>query len=320
MLDKAVFFSKVVERGTISSAAKDIGVSISTGSRWLQELEYELKTTLLTRTTRSVKLTESGEAFYKELSVATKHIEQLFLKVKNTDNTMSGIIRIASTPLFAHRFLSQIVGEFLAIHPEITFQINETAFIDDIASDVDLSIKALATYRGLTEKDSSLVKRLLLRYPLVTVCAPSYIQRYGSPQTPNELRQHNCLYTSTLVGGNNWQFEKDGEMCPVPIAQTIEIENSEFIKVVAINGGGIAYLPEPLVMHELQNGTLTPILSKYTKSEFEMSLYYQPRRLIPKRITVFKDFLVKRTRELRYSTFDEAHDHIAGTALPCNAS
>lgn len=304
MLDKAVFFSKVVERGTISSAAKEIGISTSTGSRWLQELEFELKTTLIIRTTRAIKLTESGEAFYKEFSVATKHLEQLFSKVKNTDISMTGIIRVAATPLFAHRYLSKIIGEFLAVHPKITFQINETAFIDDIAYDVDLSIKALATYRGYTEKDSSLIKRLLVKFPLVTVCAPSYIEKYGYPQTPDELIKHNCLYTSTLVGGNHWQFEINGEISLVSIAQTVEIENSEFIKMVAINGGGITYLPEPLVINELNNGILVPVLSKYTKSEFEISLYYQPRKTMPKKIATFKDFLVKRTKELGYSTFD----------------
>lgn len=305
MLDKAVFFSKVVELGTLSVAAKELGISTSTGSRWLQELEIELNTTLLNRTTRQIQLTDSGTAFYKELSIAINQIEGLFFKVKNADDSMSGVIRVAATPIYTHKFLSQIIGEFLAMHPAVTFQVNETAFVDDVAKKVDLLIKALATYRGYTEKDSTLVKRLLLRFPLVTVCSPSYIERCGRPANPSELRHHNCLYTSTLVGGNNWQFESvKGEVSLVPISQTVEIENSEFVKAVASSGGGIAYLPEPLVKKEIEAGTLVPILKEYIKSEFELSVYYQPRRIMPKRVAVFKDYLVKRTKELRHTVFE----------------
>lgn len=115
---------------------------------------------------------------------------------------------------------------------------------------------------------------------------------------PEDLNRHNCLYASTLVGGNKWVFERDGEMTAVDIAQTVEVEDSQFIKTVAINGGGIGYLPLSLIEEELEQGVLVPILKEYTNSDFEFSLYYRPRRQMPVRCVNFKEYLIRRVREL----------------------
>jgi len=299
MLDKAAFFLDVVRSSSISKGAKKHNISTSTGSRWIQEMESELDTTLLVRNTRNVTLTDTGKLFFEEFSLISEQATKLITNVKTMENQMKGEIRIASTPLYSQRFLSGIIGEFLNLYPETTFKVIDTAFTGDYATQVDLTIRALATYRGHIERDSSLVKRLLLRYPLVTVCSPKYIEKYGKPTHPNQLINHNCLYTSTLVGGNQWLFEYNSEITTMKISQTVEIENSEFVKTVALSGGGIAYLPEDLVANEIREGHLMPILSSYTKSEFEFSLYFQPKHKLSARVMIFKEFLIKRTRELR---------------------
>lgn len=299
MLDKTVFFMHVVRYGSISEAAKEFNISAATGSRWLKELEEELNVPLLVSTTRKSEPTEAGMLLYERFNSAYQNIKDIYKEVETANNTDRGVITIASTPLFSRNFLSKIIGEYLFICPEISFRIEETPYVDEKKNDIDFYIRASATYRGHMEPDSLLIKKTLFSYPLVVCCSPSYITSYGKPNSPEELKDHNCIYTSTLVGGNRWQFEVDNDITTIEIAKTVEIENSEFLKSVALAGGGIAYLPLPLVKKELVSGELVSILNDYIKSKFEISLWFRSAKCMPTRCIKFKDFLVKRTNEIK---------------------
>lgn len=299
MLDKTVFFMHVVRCGSISEAAKEFHITAATGSRWLKELEEKLNVPLLISTTRKSQPTEAGMLLYERFHSAYLGIQDIYKEVETSNNTDRGVISIASTPLFSRNFLSKIIGEYLFICPEVSFRIEETAYVNEKNSDIDFYIRAGATYRGHMEPDSQLIKKALFSYPLVVCCSPSYIDSYGEPQSPEELKFHNCIYTSTLVGGNRWQFDVDGDITTIEIAKTVEIENSEFLKDVALAGGGIAYLPLPLVKKELERGELVSILDNYIKSKFEISLWFRSLKVMPSRSLKFKDFLVKRTLEIK---------------------
>ncbi|ANS85243.1 LysR family transcriptional regulator [Vibrio scophthalmi] len=298
MLDKIVYFLHVVRTGSFSLAAKQYGISASAGSRWIIELEESMGISLLKRSTRKVVPTQAGLRLFERFNQVNSEIDDIFTEIQNLGNDDRGIIRIASTPLFARDFLGQIVGEYLQQYPHVTFRILETAFDMDHLDEIDFAIRASAVYQGFQEKDSLLVKRSLLKYPLMACCSPEYINKYGQPEYPEDLRRHNCLYASTLVGGNKWVFERDGEMTTVNISQTVEVEDSQFIKTVALNGGGISYLPVRLIQDELDDGQLVQVLQQYTNSEFEFSLYYRPRRQMPMRCVNFKDYLIRRVREI----------------------
>ncbi len=298
MLDKIVYFLHVVRTGSFSLAAKQYGISASAGSRWIIELEDSMGASLLKRSTRKVIPTQAGLRLYERFNRVNHEIDEIVTEIQSLGNDDKGIIRIASTPLFSRNFLAQIVGEYLQQHPHITFRIIVTAHEVDHIDEVDFAIRAKAVYHGFQEEDSLLVKRPLLKYPLITCCSPQYIEKNGVPQEPEDLRRHNCLYASTLVGGNKWAFERDGEITTVTISQTVEIEDSQFIKTVALNGGGIGYLPVSLIKDELDSGELQPVLQEYTNSEFEFSLYYRPRKQMPARCANFKDYLVRRVKEM----------------------
>lgn len=298
MLDKIVYFLHVVRTGSFSLAAKQYGISASAGSRWIIELEDSVGASLLKRSTRKVIPTQAGLQLYERFNRVNHEIDEIVTEIQNLGNDDKGIIRIASTPLFSRNFLAQIVGEYLQQHSCITFRIMVTAQEVDHINEVDFAIRAKAVYKGFQEQDSLLVKRSLLKYPLMACCSPQYIEKNGTPQEPEDLRRHNCIYASTLVGGNKWAFERDGEVTTVTIAQTVEIEDSQFIKTVAVNGGGIGYLPVSLIKGELDSGELQPVLQEYTNSEFEFSLYYRPRKQMPARCANFKDYLVRRVKEM----------------------
>ena len=298
MLDKIVYFLHVVRTGSFSDAAKQYGISASAGSRWIIELEEKMGVNLLKRSTRKVVPTQAGERLFERFCHVNTEIDDILTEIQNLAFDNKGVIRIASTPLFAKKFLCRIVGEYLKMYPQVSFKIVETAYEADHINEVDFAIRAHASYQGYLDKDSLLVKRLLLKYPLTTCCAPSYIEQYSLPETPEDLKKHNCLYASTLVGGNRWVFERGGEFTAIEIAATVEVEDSEFLKSVALTGAGIAYLPSSLIEQELANGSLVPVLTDYSNSQFEFSLYFRPRKQMPTRCANFKDFLVKRVQEI----------------------
>ncbi|MGF1763631.1 LysR family transcriptional regulator [Aliivibrio kagoshimensis] len=298
MLDKIVYFMHVVRTGSFSAAATKYGISASAGSRWIIELEENMGVSLLKRSTRKVVTTQAGERLFARFDHVNNEIDDILTEIQNLGNDDRGVIRIACTPLFAKNFLSRIVGEYLNQYPYVSFRIVETAYDVDHIEEFDFSIRANATYQGYQEKDSLLVKRSLLKTPLKACCSPLYIERFSAPETPEDLKKHNCLYASTLVGGNKWVFERDGEFTTVDIAQTVEVEDSEFLKTVALTGAGIANLPIHLIEQELENGQLIPVLDDYSNSLFEFNLYFRPRKQMPIRCVNFKEFLIKRVDEI----------------------
>ncbi|GAL02345.1 predicted lactate-responsive regulator LysR family [Photobacterium aphoticum] len=272
---------------------------------------------LLKRTTRKITLTQAGQRLFDRFSLIHTQIDDVFNEVQNLSNEDKGTIKIASTPLFAKHYLSQIIGEYLQHHPSINFVVLETAFEVDHVHDVDFAIRANATYRGFQDKDSLLVKRALLREPLMACCSPQYINMQGRPVIPDDLKNHRCLYATTLVGGNRWIFELNGEYSSVEIAQTVEADDSEILKNIAIAGGGIAYLPISLIKAELAQGRLVPVLENYVSSQFELNLYFKPRKYMPARCANFKDYLINRIPALKQQ---QGHAHARTSTHPANVA
>ena len=154
-----------------------------------------------------------------------------------------------------------------------------------------------------------LVKRSLLREPLTACCSPEYIKQFGEPTVPNDLTQHLCLYATTLVGGNKWIFEQDGEYNSVEISQTVEADDSEVLRNIALAHGGIAHLPYSLIGSEIAKGNLVPVLKNYVSSEFELNLYFKPRKYMPARCANFKDYLIQRVGEIEKEKKWSAYRH-----------
>ena len=159
MLDKVVFFLHVIRAGSLSEAAKQYGISASAASRWINELEESMGVSLIKRTTRKISPTQAGQRLYDRFNQINNQINDIFDEVQNLSHEDRGTIRVASTPLYAKHYLATIIGEYVQLHPEVNFVVLETAFDVDHTHDVDFAIRANATYRGLQDKDSLLVKR-----------------------------------------------------------------------------------------------------------------------------------------------------------------
>ncbi|MDR0805818.1 MAG: LysR family transcriptional regulator [Enterobacteriaceae bacterium] len=309
MLDKIIFFIYVVRCNSFSEAAKCYGISTSAGSRWILELEKQIGVSLLKRTTRKVIPTQAGLRLYECFDSINQEIDDVLNEIQSINNQTCGLIKIAATPLFARHYLAEIIGLFLIQYPYVTFKIVESAVELDMIEHVDFCILAAANYAGHREKDSLLVKRVLTKAPLITCCSPAYLERHDEPKVPQDLYSHNCLYASTLVGGNRWIFAHNNEQVTVEITQTVEVENSIILKEIAMHGGGIAYLPLTLIKQELEDGTLVEILEEFQTSYFEFSLYYRPRKQIAARHENFKKFLIEQTNIITERIYSGIKSH-----------
>ncbi|WP_026971631.1 LysR family transcriptional regulator [Aliagarivorans marinus] len=298
IVDKIIFFCAVIESGSFREAAKQQGVSAAAGSRWVKELEQHLGTELIKRSTRTMLTTQAGELLYQRFSKLLPEIDAICAEVENLSQQQRGEIRLSSTPLFAQQYLSTIVSEYMQHHPKVDFKLFiEAGDFDPLK--VDFAFRAKASYRGQSEQDSLLVSRHLLSEPLYLCAAPDYLQANGTPQSPEQLAQHRCLYAHTLVGGNRWCFERDGEATMVDISDALQCDNSAMLLDFALHGAGIAYLPHSLVVDHLARGDLISVMDQYMWVTFDVRMYYRPRHPMPERCQQFKQYLLTRLEALR---------------------
>ncbi|EAS45326.1 LysR family transcriptional regulator [Photobacterium profundum] len=296
-LNKIAFFCSVIQNGSFREAAEEWGISAAAASRWIKELETLMAVELIKRSTRQLVPTDAGELLYQRFSTLLPEIDTICSEVESMADEQRGVITISSTPLFASYYLREIIAEYMEMHPKVNFRL----FIEAGETDplyVDFIIRAKATNRETEEKDSLLIRRPLLSEPLYACAAPSYLARCGTPVEPEELGDHRCLYASSLVGGNRWYFCLDGVNRAVTISDALECDNSEILRDLAIRGAGVAYLPYSVIRGALADGRLKVFLTDFVASRFDINLYFRPRHPMSVRCKTFKDYMLRRTKEI----------------------
>ncbi|MDH5926766.1 LysR family transcriptional regulator [Vibrio lentus] len=292
MLDKMAFFIYVVRTGSISAAARKLNISVSAGSRWLQELEQKFGMPLYRRNNRLLKPTPAGQTLFDQFSVLVDQSETVMRTMQDYQKHDKGHIDVICTPVYANHFLMNHISEYLLTNPEITFNLNITPWALDHAADSDITISANASYQGYREKDLHLVRREIMQSPFVVVASPSYLARNNTPQRPSELKAHLCLFATTLTGSNDWVFTQDNECQIIKIPKSLEVNDSDLLLQAALNGTGIAYLPQFLVEKHINDKTLVPIFECYDTSIWSLNMYYQPATTASAVAIHFKDFLL----------------------------
>lgn len=292
MLDKMAFFVYVIRSGSISSAARKFNISVSAGSRWLQELEQHFGTTLCRRSNRLLEATQAGQTLYEEFSPLVDSAERISRKLEDFQDSEKGHINIACTPVYANHYLMDKIAEYSKLNPKVTFNINVTPWALDHASTCDLMISANASFQGYREKDLLLVKRELMQCPFIVVASPQYLEKHGLPTHPEALRDHACLIATTLTGSNDWIFRQGMENMVLKVPKTIEVNDSDLLLSGTLKGAGVAYLPQFVTTEAVDKGELVPLLEEYETSIWSLNLYYHsPKTASPVAIK-FKEFLL----------------------------
>lgn len=289
-------FAHIVEAGGISAAADRMDVAKSVISRRLKELEAHLGVQLFHRTTRQMKLTDSGRAFYEQSVRILADILEAEHAVSQFHGALKGNLKVAVPLSFGLMHLGPAITAFLHTHPDIKFDLDfNDRQVDLLAEGFDLAIRIASL------PDSSLIARYLAPVQAVMCASPAYLEHMGTPQTPEELIGHRCLAYSLISNSDNWHvYDPTGQLIKTRITPYLKASNGEFLRDAAVDGLGIVLLPAFIVYREIEHGALLPILTEYHYSQLAAYAIYPQTRHLSQRVRAFVDFLSKRFEAMPY--------------------
>ncbi len=294
-LSNLQLFARVAQEGSFSAAARFLGVTPSSVSRQVSQLETELGARLFHRTTRKQSLTEAGEIYFRHARRIVEDLEEARLAVSRLAETPQGSLHLTIEPDFALAYIAPILPGFVERYPEIQLRLSMSASnMDLVDSGIDLAIRF-----GHLDDSSLFARRIALSRSLI--CAsPAYLAKYGTPVHPKDLETHNCLSFRTNPGKNYWSFELPQGPLDVPISGGINANSLFFLRDSALAGLGIIMIPTWMVRNELENGHLVPLLKGIALAPPSTpinAVFAHNRHLAPK-VRAFVDFLVERMKTL----------------------
>lgn len=276
-------FARAVETGSFSAAGRDLGIGQPNVSRNIAALEDHLQTRLLHRSTRKLTLTPEGERYYEEARrILDSVIESESSLRKHAEAT--GLLRVACPTALAHAFVMPRIPEFLARYPAVSLDLQ---FSDRYAGLVDEGAE-LAIRIGHLD-DSSLRSRRVAQFERVCVASDDYVSRHGSPEKPDDLRQHECVVYTLLTSGHTWRFKN----VDVPVSGRLRASSPEAVRDAVVAGVGIGYGPAWLFAAGLESGRLKRLLPDYEAPPVPIQMLYLVSRLLPRRAIVFMDFIAE---------------------------
>ncbi|AZI49813.1 MULTISPECIES: LysR substrate-binding domain-containing protein [Pantoea] len=289
--DHLHWLTVLAEQGSFTRAAERLDVSKAAMSQKIKELEEMAGVLLVQRTTRSVRLTSAGEKLVEELREPFARIEQSFFSVRDIAGPVRGLVRITAPVAFARQQLVPIIGEFLRDYPQVRLQLDVTDRIVSLSSEgFDLAIRHSDT---LPETHVALP---LCDTRTLLVASPAYLNEQGIPQSPQDLAQHNCLYYPRGVESPRWRFTTtaDNEQVQIRIQGSFATNNSESIRDAALQGLGIAMLPDFSAREALAAGSLQQVLPAWQPVEAFAARLWIVRpwaAQVPRAVTTFTHWL-----------------------------
>jgi DNA-binding transcriptional LysR family regulator len=282
-------FTRVVNAGTFSEAARQLDMSPSAVSKLIARMEARLGARLLHRSTRRLELTAEGERFNSECLRILELIDSAERDIGNVTKP-SGLIQVNANLPFGLHCLLPLLPDFLAAYPDITLNVELTDTVVDL-----LERRADIAIRTGPMKESSLVQRRLGESRMITVASPGYIARCGQPKDLDELQRHNRLSFGFHRHSQAWVFRgDDGQRIEIEPKGNVLLSDGESMRRSALAGLGIARLANFHIHDDLQAGRLVPVLQAYDSGETEAihAVFIGPGQQLPHRVRVFIDFLL----------------------------
>ncbi|MGC4093845.1 MAG: LysR family transcriptional regulator [Polyangiaceae bacterium] len=252
-------FGKTVATGSLSRAAAELGVPRATISRRLARLEERLGARLLRRTTRSLVLTDAGEALYRHACIVLDAVAQAEASVRRSDDTVRGELRVSAPPTMSSTFFEMIEG-FMRRHPEVRLHLHMgSQHVDLRRGGYDVAIRATSVL------EPGLVARTLMRTGVIAVASPVYVREHGAPRTPGDLKHHRCLlgFTRGELPQTHWPLSNGDKLAVEGWFLSNEVTA---LCDLARRGLGITMLPTLLAQRYLDDGSLVPILEQHFRS------------------------------------------------------
>lgn len=283
--ERYALFGEVAKLLSFSKAAESLGISRSYLSSQIHQLEQELQTSLLIRSTRSVRLTSAGAKILASMTEVNGHLLEMEKALSHTQSEVSGTLRVTAPTIFSHRYLLDLCAQFQAIHPNIRFDLDIGYTREDLAtSNFDLAIRATNT------PPETMVAKKIMTYHHICCASPSYLAQAGTPIHPEDLRSHSCLSDPHLT---NWRFSDESNQYEIATDGDLLMSDNALLRDAAVRGKGIIKLPSYLVQPQIDSGELVAILTQYHTMTNGIYLIYPPQLRDSKKLTMFVDFVAQ---------------------------
>jgi len=287
-------FAAIARHGNFRRAAVERGVSPSTLSQALRDLEARLGVRLLNRTTRSVALTEAGAALLATLQPALGQIAEAVDAARSAQAAPSGPLRINAPEPAVEWVLAPMAAAFMAANPEVRLEVTaETAMVDIVAKGFDAGVRW-----GESLAQDMVAVPLGPPQRFAVVAAPELIARVGAPSHPSDLLQRPCLRVRFASGAEPvWEFERDGESLKVAVQGALVTNSPSLLMRAALDGAGFLQTFDAAIEPHLKSRRLVEVLPDWSESFPGPFLYYPSRRHPPSALRAFVDFVQARRRQ-----------------------
>lgn len=281
-------FMAIARHRSFSRAAIELGVSASALSHALKGLETRLGVRLLNRTTKSVTPTAAGEELVQSVLQPFDTIEGALESLNRYRNTPTGRIRINAAVEAANLLLAPVMPAFMDRYPDIEIDIVASNRMVDVT---DAGFDAGIRYGGTVPEDM-VARRLSADIRWVIAASPDYLERYGTPEHPDDLLHHRCI--SNRLGDDRvyrWELARDGETYQMTVPGSVTVNHAETGLVAVLGGAGLMYFPEPLVAPYVKDGRLRLVLTEWSPLEEGFHIYYSSRRQLPTGLRLLIEFI-----------------------------
>ena len=285
-------FVRVVETGSFSAVAKEINSTQPTISKNVAELESWLGAKLLNRSTRSLRLTETGTDYYERCVAILQDVEEAEQIVGQLQTQPKGLVRVSAAVAFGRLHIVPRLNGFFERYPDIKVDVRlNDRVVDLVEEGVDVA------FRMGNLPDSSLIAKKLCTSPIVIVASPEYLKRNGIPQHPRDLKDHNYLFYSDGASRQEIAFQENGSPLYVRTEGRFTTNNSEALRAALLEGMGISCPPRWLIGDAISAGDLVPILDDFRPSELNLFAVYPPGRHLPSKVRCFIDYFAEQLKD-----------------------
>jgi DNA-binding transcriptional LysR family regulator len=279
-------FIAVARRRSFAGAARDLGLSTSALSQSVRQLEARLGVTLLTRTTRSVALTEAGRRLLEHAGPAVEQALESLKHVSAGAGEITGRVRLTVPDMAAELILADLLPRFAERHPSVEVDVQvENRFVDIVGEGFDAGMRLTEAI----ERDMVQV-RVMGPGRFVVAGAPAYLARRGTPQKPEELLRHACIGISTSSGARYaWELERGKRTWRIPVEGPVTTTGTDLRRQLALAGVGLVYTHEAQIAGDLRSGRLRLVLEHYAASVPGFFLYFPSRAQVSPALRAFVD-------------------------------
>lgn len=282
-------FRRIVERGSFVRAAEDLGVSSALLSREIKLLEESLGSTLLTRTTRSMSLTDAGRLYYDKATEILDSVNQVETQIRDGAGAVRGHLKVNASSSFGQTVIAPILPEFIASYPDLRLTLSmDDRVVDMVEGGFDVSIRIRAAM-----PDSALVARKIGTMRQRIFAAPAYLKKAGIPEAPQDIPQHRVIGFLLADHLTSWELHGPSGTTIIDLAPTVRVGNSLVLRDLLIAGQGIGTLPDFVSNTPESRGELVRVLSDWELPAPEIFAVTASRLGMDAKVTAFLDHLRK---------------------------